>query len=202
MINWFKSNPEEGARQTPAQVIWELLKVLVVSFAIVVPVRLFIFQPFYVQGQSMEPTFEDHDYLIIDELSYRFNEPKRGDTVVFRYPADPSQYYIKRMIGLPGERVTITDSVITIYSQQYPKGLSLDESYLDPKSRTYVEGNWLDITLGKEEFFLLGDNRLNSSDSRRFGPVNHRYLIGRVWLRGWPVSKATAFGGYDYTPRQ
>lgn len=177
-----------GDRKTMGQLAWELLKVFVASLAIVLPIRFFIFQPFSVQGQSMVPSFEHKDYLIIDEISYRFREPIRGEVVVFKYPYDKSQYYIKRLIGLPGERVVIKDNIVTVYSGEHADGLVLDEPYLKSDSMTLSFDNDLDKTLKEKEYFVLGDNRENSSDSRVFGPVHEDFIIGRVWLRGWPVN--------------
>lgn len=179
----------DGERRTPAQMAWELLKVVVVSLAIVIPIRYFIFQPFSVLGQSMEPNFNNKDYLIIDEISFRFRAPERGEVLVFKYPYDTKEYYIKRLIGLPGERVKISDNTITIFNAANPDGFKLSEPYLAEGTRTIVFDNIYDVTLKANEYFLLGDNRENSSDSRIFGPVDKSYLIGRVWLRGWPVSR-------------
>ncbi len=168
----------------------ELLHVVLISLAVIIPVRYFLIQPFYVKGASMEPNFLDHQYLIIDELSYRFTEPARGDIVVFRYPNDPRQYFIKRVIGLPGDRLTISGGSITIYDTAHPKGFVLDEkSYLG----SLQTGGAKDVTLASDEYFLLGDNRPQSLDSRVFGPVSRVYLIGRVWLRGWPPEKIKVY---------
>ncbi len=170
----------------------ELLHVVAISLAIIIPVRMFLIQPFYVKGASMEPNFHDHEYLIIDEISYRFDEPSRGDIVVFRYPNDPSQFFIKRVIGLPGERIQISNGHIRIFGEQQPDGQQLDESkYLD--SGIFTSGD-RDIQLGTDEYYLLGDNRSSSLDSRAFGAVPRDFLIGRVWLRGWPPEKIDVFG--------
>src|SRR3989337_2587689 len=98
---------------------WELFKVVLISIAVIIPIRYFLIQPFYVKGASMEPSFRDHQYLIIDELSYRLDPPQRGDVVVFRYPNDPRQYFIKRVIGLPGERIKIKDNTVYIFNEKY-----------------------------------------------------------------------------------
>jgi signal peptidase I len=171
--------------------IIETVKVIVVSLAIILPVRYFLIQPFYVKGASMEPNFHDHEYLIIDEISYRFNEPQRGEIVVFRYPKDPRQYFIKRIIGLPTEKVEIKDGKVIIYNEDNPLGRILDESaYLasnvttTPDSVTILEDN---------EYYLLGDNRQFSLDSRRIGPVKRSGLIGKTWFRGWPFDRISWF---------
>ncbi|MDP2789690.1 MAG: signal peptidase I [bacterium] len=170
--------------------LWEVVKVVAMALAIVVLVKHFLFQPFYVKGASMEPTYEDHEYLIIDELTYRFNSPTRGEVVVFRYPNDPSQYFIKRVIGLPGEAVQVKESGVWVNGQQ------LDESaYLDTSVQTTGA---VDLTLGAAEYFLMGDNRSASLDSRIFGPVNRSYIVGRTWFRAFPFSRLMRFQAPSY----
>jgi signal peptidase I len=198
--------PEESSSQKVFSFIWDLLKVIVVSLLIILPVRYFLIKPFYVKGASMEPTFHDNEYLIINEVSYGlkipFSEgkyfevghPKRGDIIVFRYPKDPSQYFIKRVVALPGEKVEIKDNQVYIY-QDSRKAL-LDESvYLD--SSVKIAGNkvW---TLGPDEYYVLGDNREYSLDSRSFGPVSREMIVGKVWLRGWPIWRLDHFQSIDY----
>jgi signal peptidase I len=169
----------------------EMVHVVLISLAIIIPVRYFLIQPFYVKGASMEPNFQDHEYLIIDEISYRFHEPQRGDIVVFRYPNDPRQYFIKRVVGLPGERVTVSGGKVTLYEAGQSEGRVLDEStYLREEVRTAGEK---DVTLQADQYFLLGDNRAASLDSRIFGAVPRDFLIGKVWLRGWPPERAKVF---------
>jgi signal peptidase I len=169
----------------------EIVQVVLISLAIIVPVRYFLVQPFYVQGASMEPNFTDKDYLIIDEISYRFKNPTRGDIIVFKYPNDPKQIFIKRIVGLPDEKVKISDGRITIYNDTHPDGFVLDETtYLSPY--IYTAGDKV-VTLKADEVFVLGDNRGSSLDSRIFGPLDQRFIIGRVWLRGWPFDKIRKF---------
>ena len=177
--------------------ILEILKIAVISLAIIVPVRYFLIQPFFVRGDSMEPNFSDREYLIIDEISYRFKEPERGEIIVFKYPKDPDQYYIKRIMGLPGERIFIEDGELKVYNQEYPEGMEIDESTYLPLSPP-TPGD-VDIILGENEYFMMGDNRRASSDSRSWGPVNEKDFIGRTWLRLWPMNKAMAFELPDYT---
>lgn len=167
--------------------IWEAVKVIGLALLIVVPIRYFLFQPFFVQGQSMEPNFETGDYLIIDELSYRFNDPARGDIVVLKYPPDPSQRFIKRIIGLPEETVDISDGEITIAKDGAI--VPLDESaYL---SLPFGTSGSVHLTLKDNEYFVLGDNRAVSFDSRRWGPLPRNMIVGRVLFRAWPF---TVFG--------
>ena len=166
--------------------VWEIFKVVVISLAIIVPVRYFLIKPFYVKGASMEPNFYDHEYLIINEISYWLGEPERGDVVVFRYPFDPSQYFIKRVIGLPGETIKISGGKIVVINQEFPESQDLTEDYLLPAMKTLGE---VEVTLGEDEYYLLGDNRIASLDSRAFGPVKRNYIVGKTFLRGWPLDR-------------
>lgn len=167
----------------------DVFQIVVVSAAIILIIRYFLIQPFYVKGASMEPNFYDHEYLIIDELTYRFRSPERGEIVVFRYPRDPSQYFIKRIVGLPGETVEVVGGHIVVYNDTYPNGIILEESYLDDST---TEGK-KKVTLGTNEYYVMGDNRDESLDSRSFGPVQDSFLIGRVWIRGLPLSRIGHF---------
>ncbi len=179
--------------------VFELIKIVVISLAIIIPVRYFLIQPFYVKGASMEPNFYDHEYLIIDEITYRLREPERGDIIVFRYPRDPQEYYIKRIVGLPGERVQIKDGQVYIYGADSQESFVLDEAYLAAGTKTYSLTEDI-ISLDDEEYFVLGDNRNSSKDSRSFGPVNRSFVTGRVLLRGWPFDRISLFPApeYDY----
>ncbi len=143
---------------------WEFIKFFLVVILIVVPFRLWVAQPFIVSGASMEPTFKNGDYLIIDEFSYHFREPKKGEVIIFRYPLSPSKFFIKRIEGLPNETV-------------------------------YTNNN--KITLNEKEYFVLGDNRDASSDSRIWGSVNKNLIVGRPFLRLWPVNKLEIMPGYE-----
>ncbi len=170
--------------------VGELVRVVVISLAIILPVRYFLVQPFYVKGASMEPNFYDHEYLVIDEISFRFREPKRGEIVVFRYPRDPSQFFIKRVVGLPGETIEIKNEELRIKNDEYREGIGLEETYLDQDMRWYGEHA---VTLKEDEYYILGDNRDSSLDSRQFGPISRELIVGRVWLRGWPLDRITRF---------
>jgi len=172
---------------------FELLKIVTISLIIIIPIRHFLIQPFYVKGASMEPNFHDHEYLIIDELSYQFNEPSRGEIIVFRYPRNPQDFFIKRIIGLPGEKVQILDGVVFVYNAENPNGIALEEPYLSPNTKTYGAYDSDIVTLGKDEYYVLGDNRNASKDSRSFGSVNRSFIIGKVLLRGWPFDKVKLF---------
>ncbi len=179
--------------------VWEILKVALVSAAIIIPIRYFLIQPFFVKGASMEPNFHDQEYLIIDELSYRLNPPIRGQVIVFRYPRNPQEYFIKRVIGLPGEEVQIKDGKVTIFNDKNPNGFVLNESYLPSDLSTYNQSEDK-VVVGLNEYFVLGDNRGASRDSRYFGSVDKSFVIGKVLFRGWPVSKITFFD-QNYWPK-
>ena len=175
----------------------EIVKIVVISAAIVIPIRLFIVCPFYVQGASMEPNFYDREYLLVDEISYRFREPERGEVVVFRYPEDPREYFIKRIIGLPGETLKIDNGGVYLLDKSTNSWTKLAESYLVSDSDT-LAFEAQQVTLGPDEFFVLGDNREHSRDSRYFGPLNRRYLIGRVMFRGLPLKRVQFFKAPTY----
>ncbi len=176
--------------------VFELVQVLAISLAIILPVRYFLVQPFIVKGESMVPNFYDKEYLIIDELSYRFHPPVRGEIVVFRYPEDPSQSFIKRVIGLPGETVEVASGRVKIYNDEQPNGFVLDEeSYLGEQATMGTRT----LTLQEDEYFVLGDNRGGSLDSRFFGPVKKSLIIGRVWVRGFPFDRWKKFEPPTYS---
>jgi signal peptidase I len=166
--------------------VWEILKIVIISLAIIVPIRYFLIQPFFVQGASMEPNYLDGDYLIVNEISYRFNEPQRGDVVIFKYPLDTSQFFIKRIIGLPGETVKIEDGRVFILGEEGKQKLILNESeYLRD---AYTAGE-MEVVLKNGEYFVLGDNRGSSSDSRKWGILSRNLIIGRAWIRAWPFNR-------------
>lgn len=190
--------PAKSLWRRTGEFIWEMVKITIVSLVIILPIRYFLIQPFYVKGASMEPNFYDHEYLIIDEISYRFSQPKRGDIVVFKYPKNPSQFFIKRVIGLPGETVKVENGLVLITASGEP-AKSLTENYLDPEVETRLPvSGYGEIKLKDDEYYLLGDNRDQSLDSRVFGPVKADYIIGRTWLRGWPFNKLTVFNTPEY----
>jgi len=176
--------------------LWEIIKIAAVTLIIVVPVRYFLFQPFFVKGASMEPNFEDGQYLIVDELSYHLREPQRGEVVIFRYPQDPKQFYIKRLIGLPGETIEINEGQVKVYNQKNPTGFILEESsYLGKNTVTYGQ---VKITLKEGEYFVLGYNRQASFDSRRWGILPKKNIIGRALLRAWPPQDALWLSAPQY----
>ena len=139
----------------------------------------------------MEPNFNNGQYLVINEIGYRFQNPQRGEVIVFRYPLDPSQYYIKRIIGLPNETIELQSGQITVYNSEFPEGVVLDETSYLPSDAITVQN--FQVKLGPEEYFVMGDNRKFSSDSRQWGPLTEDNIIGRVWLRAWPFNQAKVF---------
>jgi signal peptidase I len=174
-----------------AAFFWEIVKAFIIAMVIIVPIRYFLAQPFFVRGASMEPNFEDGEYLVVDQLSYRFRAPERGEVIVFRYPNRPSQFFIKRIVGLPNERVAVANGQVTVYNSTHPQGVILDESaYLPDGLRT---GGQVDMQLGPRDYFVLGDNRPVSSDSRSWGLLPDSDIIGRVWLRAWPADRIGLF---------
>lgn len=192
-FDWDTKSAYDSTWRSIGEFFLEIAKVVLISLAIIIPVRYFLIQPFYVKGASMEPNFHDHEYLIINEIGYRLGEPQRGDIIVFRYPRDPRQYFIKRIIGLPGETVIIRDGKVFITTPDITDPTIISESYVD----THTPGN-KEVTLGVDEYFVLGDNREASLDSRNFGPVPRRLIIGKAWLRGWPLDRITIFETPQY----
>jgi len=187
--------------------LWEIIKVFVLAAVIITPIRVFLFQPFFVEGASMEPNFQDGDYLIINELGYKktaigsdgallfnvdpFKKFERGDVVVFRYPKDETKYFIKRVIGLPGEKVKISEGHVTIFNAENKDGFLLDESqYLEKGVSTPKDGFF---SVLPDEYFVMGDNRPYSYDSRDWGPLKKDKIMGRVMIRAWPFNEASIY---------
>ncbi|VAW32263.1 Signal peptidase I [hydrothermal vent metagenome] len=181
--------------QKRSSIIKDIITFILLVVLVVVPIRLFIAQPFVVDGESMHPTFENGNYLIVDEISYDFEKPKRGEVIVFRYPGNPSIFYIKRVIGLPGETVTIKNGITTITK---PNGasLTLSEPYISARDASSPTN----ITLTPTQYFVMGDNRPESSDSRVWGPLPARDIVGRVLLRLYPPKAIGVFPGEHNFP--
>lgn len=185
----------------------EMIRVFLLAVVIIIPVRVFLFQPFFVQGSSMEPNFEDGEYLVISEFGYKetnvgfgdnysidvkpFKEIARQDVAVFHYPQNPEQFFIKRVIGLPGEAVEIKNGKVIIYNKENPNGINLDETAYIGKEVLTQEMPRTEV--GNESYFMMGDNRMFSYDSRSIGPINKNKIVGRVLLRAWPVEKLILF---------
>lgn len=162
------------------QFFFEAGKVVLIALLVVVPVRLFVFQPFLVRGESMEPNYHNGDYLIVDQLSYRFGEPERGEVVVLKFPFDQKQRFIKRIVGLPGESVEVKDGKVVLYKADGSEAVVLNESSYLPKGSETPGALRIDLKEG--EYFVLGDNRPSSSDSRKWGVLSENLIVGRVFL--------------------
>jgi len=176
--------------KTKAQSFWELVRFALIALLIVIPVRLFVAEPFVVSGASMVPTFTNGDYLIVDKISYRLGDPKRDDVVVFRYPGDTTKFFIKRIIGLPNETVDIQGNDVTITNSAHPNGFKIDQPFVENKAN-----NDTHFDLKNNEYFVMGDNRIASSDSRYWGAVNRNLISGKAFLRLWPISKINILPG-------
>ena len=174
---------KEKSRGIAGEILSFLLYVVVVV-GITFLIIHYVGQRTYVSGSSMENTLSDGDNLIVDKITYRFSDPKRYDIIVFPYQYEENTYFIKRIIGLPGETVQIVDGII------YIDGEALQESY----GREVMKNSGLaadPVTLGEDEYFVLGDNRNDSTDSRdpSVGKIPRDRIIGRAWVRIWPLSK-------------
>ena len=168
--------------------IGRILRIAVIytvfAFLIVIPVRYFVAQPFLISGTSMEPSFNVGDYVVIDRLSYHLDQPQRGDIIVFHYPLDPSIYFVKRIIGLPGDIVELDGATISVHSEGDTTKHILPEPYL---VFAHKDNKPSSITLASDEYFVLGDNRDVSADSREWGPLQRKFIVGRVFARLWPM---------------
>ncbi|QQS61081.1 MAG: signal peptidase I [Candidatus Moraniibacteriota bacterium] len=202
-----KEEEVDSATYGVGSFLLEIVKVFLLAVIIIFPVRVFLFQPFFVQGASMEPNFYDGEYLIVNEWRYKkttiglkespifqvepSKELSRGDVVVFRYPKNPSQFFVKRVIGLPGERIHIENSFIMIFNSEHPDGMILDEEeYLEKAAKAKDSSSF---TLKDDEYFVMGDNRQHSHDSRSWGPLQKEFVIGKVVLRAWPIDRVKSF---------
>lgn len=205
IVNPVASAILRGAMRMKLGPILEILQIIVLAGLAILITRQFIVLPFIVRGRSMEPSFYENEYLIVDELTYHFREPQRGEIIVFRpvpkyreQAADAEhthEHYIKRVIGLPGETVEIKDRHITIYNEEHPNGEVLAESYLDE----LTPGDSSDyVTLGPDEYYVMGDNRDKSLDSRVIGPQPRSAIVGRVLFRGLPLDRAELFLSSPY----
>jgi signal peptidase I len=196
---------KSGFAREALEFIWETAKVVLVSLLIILPVRYFLIQPFFVKGSSMVPNFHDKEYILVDKWTYRLGRPERGDVIIFKYPGDPKEYFIKRILALPGESILVNNNQVTVYNARYPDGFVVNESgYLPKTNPTYCGSNttWCGqrIMLKDNEYYVLGDNREHSSDSRFFGPVNRSYFSGMAWLRLWPFNSINHIPRTEYPP--
>lgn len=179
----------------------DVIETIVVAAAIFVVVYLFLLQPHQVKGASMEPNFHDGEYILTDKISYRFGEPKRGDVVVFKAPTNPDVDFIKRIVALPGEKLKIDNNQVVIFNDEHPKGFTLSEPFevMGPiAGGSHIkEGKTLEVPAGN--YFVFGDNRSHSFDSREWGPLPKKSIIGKAWLRYWPLSKISVIKGVSFT---
>jgi signal peptidase I len=186
--------------------VWETAKVVLLSLIIILPIRFYLIQPFFVKGSSMVPNFHDKEYILVDKWTYRLGRPERGDVIIFKYPGNPKEYFIKRIIGLPGESVLVgNNNTVVVYNDRYPDGFVVNEKgYLPTTNPTFCGSNttWcgLKVTLKADEFYVMGDNREHSSDSRFFGPVNKSFFAGMAWLRLYPFNKISFIPRTQYPP--
>lgn len=190
--------PEE--KSTIWSTIVDVIETIVVAAAIFVVVYLFLLQPHQVQGASMKPNFNSGEYILTDKISYRFSEPDRGDVIVFTSPTDPDVDFIKRIIGLPGEKVKITDGKVVIINDQNKNGFVLEEPYeiQGPTAGGKEAPQNTEIPIDDNQYFVLGDNRLESFDSRSWGTLPRKNIIGKAWLRYWPLNKIGFVQHPDY----
>lgn len=189
------ASPARDATATETVSFWgEFLRFGVLALIIVIPIRLFIAQPFLVQGASMEDTFTTDEYLIVEKVSYLFEEPARGDVIVFKYPNDPAKRFIKRIIAIPGDTIHIANGTVSIQNDEVQNGVILSEPYAEPTTTATP----LTLTLKDDEYFVMGDNRPHSSDSRLWGTVPSENIVGKAFLRLFPFNKVDFLPGiYD-----
>ncbi len=181
---------EPENKSTWKEVVKEIVIFVLIAFGIVLPFRMYIAEPYLVDGRSMDPTFRTGDYLIVNKILLRLREPERNSVVVFKYPNDPRKSFIKRVIGLPGETVEIRNNTVIIKNQEFPEGLVLDQSYVIHTSPTEVKR-----ILAEDEYFVMGDNRTESFDSRAWGALNKKYVSGEPLIRLWPINKIELLPG-------
>jgi signal peptidase I len=181
-----ENNPTEVKKSS----FWELVRYVLIALIIVIPFRIYVAQPYVVDGSSMDPTFKTGDYLIVDQLSKRFEEPKRESVVIIRYPKNPSTFFIKRLIGFPGETVEIKDGAVSIYNEKTKENIKLNEPYV-----IYDKNENFSEKLGDDQYFVMGDNRAGSYDSRMWGTLPKKYIIGRPILQLLPLNKISVWPG-------
>ncbi len=199
-----ENSQETIANHQEQESVWDLIKSLVSTLLLVLvivwPIRTFIGKPFIVNGSSMDPSFHSWDYLLVDVFTYKFlHAPERGDVVVFKAPVSNGKYFIKRIIALPGESIEIKNGKVIIYNDEFKEGFELQEDYVSDVNRVYTDMEKL--SLGENEYFVMGDNRKGSYDSRYWGPLKFENIVGRAFLRLYPFTQIDlwpAEANYNY----
>ena len=176
--------PEKKSSSTLKSILKEIFIFAIIAFGIVLPFRMFVAEPYIVYGASMDPTFKTGDYLIVDKLSFELGEPQRNSVVVFKFPNDTSKNFIKRIIGLPGDTIIMKGNEVKIINKDNPEGFIIDQSYV-----VHTSPGDFEQTLGPDEYFAMGDNRAESYDSRGWGVLPRKDMLGRPILRLFPISK-------------
>ncbi|MFH1749495.1 MAG: signal peptidase I [bacterium] len=176
------------------QVILEFVITLVIIFVISLVIRMYVLQPFVVDGQSMEPSFHNSNYLLTEKVSNHFSDYQRGEVIVFQSPTEGVNL-IKRIIALPGERIVIEKGEVTIYSGRN-QDIKINENYIAADENGKYDR--IDVSLKNDELFVMGDNRGNSRDSREFGPISKNSIIGKVWLIILPITDIQMFSTPEY----
>jgi len=196
LISEEPEQPSQDKNQSFGSYIREVIKFFILAVVVVMPIRFFVAQPFIVQGHSMDKTFATGEYLIVDEISYRFNKPERGDVIVLHYPRNTNIFFIKRIIGLPGETLTIKNGKVSISEKENSTPLVLDEPYV-----TFLKTDGTDdevVVLGEGEYFVMGDNRASSSDSREWGILPENLIVGKTFLRLFPFDTVSFSPGQNF----
>ncbi len=182
---------QDEQQQSLGHYVWEVLQTLILAGLLIIVFRTFLFQNYIVEGNSMIPTLEPAQRLIVSRISYILGEPERGDVIVFQFPHEPNRDFVKRILGLPGETVAIENGVVFIDGEPIPR-----EEYLDYTSPTSMAP----LLLSDEEYFVMGDNRPGSSDSRSWGPLARRYIIGQAYLVYYPFAEFGILEHYTLEP--
>jgi len=185
--------PKKSFLKRAALGVFDFLKTVVIIFVLAFVIKAFVIQPYIIDGESMEPTFQNNDYLITEKVSYHLRQPQRGDIVIFHPPDSLSISYVKRIVGLPEDEVEIKDKKV------YVNGKRIIEPYLTSNDETAApKGNDLKMNVSANEYFVMGDNRNHSRDSREIGPIPSKNIVSRIWFRLLPVNNIKAFAHVNY----
>lgn len=184
--------PEHGEQQALPKTNWsnaarELVETVLLTLVIFFMIR-FAIENYRIEGESMEPNFHNGQFLLVNKIQYLIGSPQRGDVIIFRYPLNPKKNFIKRVIGLPGEKVEIRAGKIFVNGVRVP----------EPYPYNFADYDYGPITVGSDEYFVLGDNRPYSSDSHSWGMVPVKDLIGKAWISYWPTDDWGIVPTYSY----